>query len=338
MDPESDYPFYQDERVTIGETLSKAKSSLFSELQDAGYLCEFSDIFSIKFLRDKDQDKVLVPPAPILDLLTGEQRHIIGHANGNNDREPGWRDYYCTTDGNEDCERLVSLGLMKRGRILESVSTSRYYLLTEAGAQAALSDAIIPRSVAERMIPWQPHLLEKGLLSLKAIKDNPSLLESMGNPMCRIYSAQWGYYWRPKACGYGAKEEAGLYEFQDAYMTTKHCGPEKKIWYEFVENDEVKANEQAIRSAIDAIQEMHKQYDALNQVLSLDHSGPFTDAIWQLENRLVEALDVDGWLEWFVSTNSFGDNGMLAGYPPNCCEIHTVDDLIELMKEAQRRL
>ena len=55
-------------------------------------------------------------------------------------------------------------------------------------------------------------------------------------------------------------------------------------------------NEQAIRSAIAAIQEMHKQYDALNQVLSLDHSGPFTDAIWQLENRLVEALDVDGWL------------------------------------------
>ncbi len=96
-------------------------------------------------------------------------------------------------------------------------------------------------------------------------------------------------------------------------------------------------DEQAIRSAIDAIQEMHKQYDALNQVLSLDHSGPFTDAIWQLENRLVEALDVDGWLEWFVSTNSFGDNGMLAGYPPSCCEIHTVDDLIELIKEAERR-
>ena len=241
MDPESDYPFYQDERVTIGETLSKAKSSLFSELQDAGYLCEFADIFSIKFLRDKNQDKVLIPPAPILEQLTSKQRHIIGHANGNGDREPGWRDYYCTTDGNEDCERLVSLGLMKRGRVLESVSTSRYYLLTEAGAQAALSDAIIPRSVAERMIPWQPHLLEKGLLSLKAIKDNPSLLESMGNPMCRIYSAEWGYYWRPKGAGYGSQSEAGMYSFQNAYMTTKHCGPEKQIWYEFAENAEVAA-------------------------------------------------------------------------------------------------
>lgn len=243
VDPDCDFPSDPTGDIVYGETLSKAKASLFSELYEACYLTKFSEIFAFEFHRFEDRDKVLIPPAPILDLLTGEQRHIIGHANGNNDREPGWRDYYCTTDGNEDCERLVSLGLMKRGRILEGASTSRYYLLTEAGAQAALSDAIISRSVAERMIPWQPHLLEKGLLSLKAIKDNPSLLESMGNPMCRIYSAEWGYYWRPKGAGYGSQSEAGLYSFQDAYMTTKHCGPEKRIWYEFVDGVEAATND-----------------------------------------------------------------------------------------------
>ncbi len=48
-----------------------------------------------------------------------------------------------------------------------------------------------------------------------------------------IWSAEHGAFWRPGAAGYTTKEdEAGVWDFADAYDRTKHCGPEKRI--EFV--------------------------------------------------------------------------------------------------------
>lgn len=48
----------------------------------------------------------------------------------------------------------------------------------------------------------------------------------------RIWSAEHGAFWRPGGNGYtmfGA--QAGAWDFADAYTTTQHCGPEKKIVY-----------------------------------------------------------------------------------------------------------
>ena len=39
-------------------------------------------------------------------------------------------------------------------------------------------------------------------------------------------------WWRQKAQGYTENlDEAGVYDFADAYKRTKHCGPEKRIIY-----------------------------------------------------------------------------------------------------------
>lgn len=228
---------YRDNCYCHGETLSKAKSALFRELKDIGYLDTFAQLFEgFIFRRAPDRDRVKMPTAPVLETLTEEQRHIIGHANGNDSSEPGYRDHYCTADGNPDCEHLVSLGLMKHGRTLESHTSSRYYLLTEDGAMAALSDTVIERRQAEQVIPWVPHLAnEKGMLCLESIKANPELLTLIPEcSPCRIYSSQWGYYWRPNGRGYGPKEDAGIYTFKDAYSRTSHCGSEKGIWYDFL--------------------------------------------------------------------------------------------------------
>lgn len=47
-----------------------------------------------------------------------------------------------------------------------------------------------------------------------------------------IWSREHHAWWRPNGCGYTTKaEEAGTWSFADAYDTTKHCGPEKKIVY-----------------------------------------------------------------------------------------------------------
>lgn len=49
-----------------------------------------------------------------------------------------------------------------------------------------------------------------------------------------IYSAEWGCYWRPDRNGYTYnKSDAGVYTFSDAWNASSHCGPEKRIQYEY---------------------------------------------------------------------------------------------------------
>lgn len=46
----------------------------------------------------------------------------------------------------------------------------------------------------------------------------------------RIWSNEWKQWWKPKAQGYSPDiNDAGIYDAQDAFRRTKHCGPEKKI-------------------------------------------------------------------------------------------------------------
>ena len=47
-----------------------------------------------------------------------------------------------------------------------------------------------------------------------------------------IWSREHGAYWRPEAAGYtDDKDQAGIWDFQKAYLTTQHCGREKHIEY-----------------------------------------------------------------------------------------------------------
>jgi hypothetical protein len=47
-----------------------------------------------------------------------------------------------------------------------------------------------------------------------------------------IWSAEHGAYWRVGGAGYTEnKSEAGIWTMQDAYLTTMHCGREKRIEY-----------------------------------------------------------------------------------------------------------
>ena len=49
----------------------------------------------------------------------------------------------------------------------------------------------------------------------------------------RIWSSEHKAYWRPKCQGYTIHPEvAGVYQFEEAWLATKHCGPEKKIKFE----------------------------------------------------------------------------------------------------------
>ena len=61
----------------------------------------------------------------------------------------------------------------------------------------------------------------------------------------RIWSAEHRLYWRPNGQGYTSdRSEAGVYKFEDAVRRTRHCGPEKRIFYELVRGREAAAVKQ----------------------------------------------------------------------------------------------
>jgi hypothetical protein len=62
---------------------------------------------------------------------------------------------------------------------------------------------------------------------------NPERIPSSG--WVRIWSAEHCAFWRPKGCGYTTQlAEAGRWWIGDAFAKTRHCGPEKRIWFAFI--------------------------------------------------------------------------------------------------------
>lgn len=60
-------------------------------------------------------------------------------------------------------------------------------------------------------------------------------LKKHGEKPVRIWSGQWGAYWRAGRAGYAMqRNEAGTYTLSDAFDATSHCGPEKQIYYDFI--------------------------------------------------------------------------------------------------------
>lgn len=69
--------------------------------------------------------------------------------------------------------------------------------------------------------------------SLRHYQRNPDRLPL--GVRVRIWSAEHGAYWRPDGGGYTIHAAAaGTWVSQDAFACTRHCGPEKQIWFVFV--------------------------------------------------------------------------------------------------------
>lgn len=78
----------------------------------------------------------------------------------------------------------------------------------------------------------------KNTVTLERIDHNRKRwLSRLGSRLVRIYSGQWGAYWRPDRSGYTGFAESGVYTFADAFDASGHCGPEKRIIYEFLPKD-----------------------------------------------------------------------------------------------------
>lgn len=71
---------------------------------------------------------------------------------------------------------------------------------------------------------------------LKTLKRHPGKQIPFKGTKVKIYSEEHAAYWRSAQSGYTTFEEAaGIYTFEDAWRVSSHCGPEKGIRYEIVE-------------------------------------------------------------------------------------------------------
>jgi hypothetical protein len=69
--------------------------------------------------------------------------------------------------------------------------------------------------------------------TLERLKRWPQLMGRF--PKVRIYSAQWSAYWRGTGNGYTEHPEAShVWDIQEAFEQTRHCGPEKLIQFRMV--------------------------------------------------------------------------------------------------------
>ncbi|HEV7293080.1 MAG TPA: hypothetical protein VGN79_12245 [Devosia sp.] len=76
----------------------------------------------------------------------------------------------------------------------------------------------------------------RGLLTSMRRKGGERTKAKFVGRTVRIWSGEWSAWWRPESRGYTDDiTQAGIYSFEDAWATSAHCGPEKKIAYEIVE-------------------------------------------------------------------------------------------------------
>jgi hypothetical protein len=58
----------------------------------------------------------------------------------------------------------------------------------------------------------------------------PRKQENFAGRPVRIWSDERGAWWRAHARGYTSDpDQAGVYDFEQAYQSISHCGPEKRI-------------------------------------------------------------------------------------------------------------
>lgn len=76
-------------------------------------------------------------------------------------------------------------------------------------------------------------------VTLQGLKNRKTLQKwraERGDLKVRIWSGEWGAWWKAAAQGYTIDiENAGIYSFEEACKYSAHCGPEKKIRYCLVE-------------------------------------------------------------------------------------------------------
>lgn len=103
-------------------------------------------------------------------------------------------------------------------------------------------------------------------LTLEHIKAHPEKRERFS--LVHIWSAQHGMWWATDGAGYASDQRhAGTFTMQDAWARTSHCGPEKRIVYVSMNQD------QRPTKAVPTVAEIAQEYGNAYRAAQATHAA-----------------------------------------------------------------
>ena len=123
---------YDEGYLIYADTASKAKYKAYIESE-----CEDDEWFKWKVRRKKHHDLYENIEHELTEKLSKEEIDIISHMNGNNSRNPGYRDHYCTGKHEIDkFKNLIELNITTKGAWR---GDQCFLYLTDLGKEIAFS-------------------------------------------------------------------------------------------------------------------------------------------------------------------------------------------------------
>jgi hypothetical protein len=105
----------------------------------------------------------------------------------------------------------------------------------ESGYDVPFTEIVAKRSIADDILKVgdtteKRYLLEESQKDDEFRANIKNLAAQNKGKKCYIYSGEWQAYWRSNAGGYTSnKNEAGLYDIEDAVSRVSHCSHKKQI-------------------------------------------------------------------------------------------------------------
>lgn len=100
---------------------------------------------------------------------------------------------------------------------------------------------------------------------------------------------------------------------------------------ELTNSEAIEAWENKITSLVEDYKQLTACCDAAYYAGALDPEGKLCTAIWNTYDNMLQHIDVDGWISWYIFDNDCGAKEMEAGYGDEINTIKTPLDLARLL-------
>jgi len=93
----------------------------------------------------------------------------------------------------------------------------------------------------------------------------------------------------------------------------------------------MKLNEEQLKTIIDAHEKLGIATDQAIEAGCLDPNGPLFDAIWRGISSVIDVVDNDSWISWYVYDNLMGKKGLTVTIDSKKIKVKTVKALLKIM-------
>jgi len=89
-----------------------------------------------------------------------------------------------------------------------------------------------------------------------------------------------------------------------------------------------------LQDIIEQRKRVEKVFKDAGEVGIIDINGPFFDAIWQAIESITSVVDPEGWIDWYIYENDYGNGGTKVSIDGKEFRVESTKDLYKLMKNG----